>query len=126
MTSTNKILIVDDSDVVRLYVKRLLEKQGFEVHEACNGVEGVELALREEYAVALVDINMAKMDGYEFVRTLRSEPNHLTMPIIMISSEHGEKDRQTAYQSGANFYLVKPVKPEELMTLIRLALGIPR
>jgi len=122
MTSTHKILIVDDSDVVRLYVKRLLEKQGFVVHEARNGVEGVELALRESYELALVDINMAKMDGYEFVRTLRAEPNELDTPIIMVSSEHGEKDRQAAYQAGANFYLVKPVKPDELMSLIHLTL----
>ena len=66
------------------------------------------------------------MRGYQFVRTLRPQSNQLTLPIIIISSEDWEKERQAAYQSGANFYLVKPVKPDELMTLIRLALGIPR
>lgn len=122
----NRILIIDDSDVVRLYTKRILENLKFEVREARNGVEGLELVLSERFDVALVDVNMAKMDGYEFVRALRSEPNCSSLPVIMISSEREEKDRREAYRSGANFYLVKPLKADELHTLVRLALGQPR
>jgi two-component system chemotaxis response regulator CheY len=121
--SQRSILIVDDSHTVRLYYRRSLEANGFLVEEAQNGVEGLERALTKTYDLLLVDVNMPKMDGYEFVRTIRSAPNDDTTPVIMITSEQEIKDRRAAYRAGANLFVVKPVKAHELAELARLLTG---
>jgi two-component system, chemotaxis family, chemotaxis protein CheY len=121
--SQRSILIVDDSHTVRLYYRRSLEISGFRVEEAQNGVEGLERALTSTYDLLLVDVNMPKMDGYEFVRTIRSAPNHIATPVIMITSEQEAKDKRSAYRAGANLYVVKPVKAHELAELVGLVTG---
>lgn len=123
MTNTARILIVDDSVTVRLYYRKTLEASGFVVDEAENGVAGLERALVGAYALLLVDVNMPMMDGYEFVRLLRSPPHSVSVPVVMISSEPEPKDRRAAYASGANIYLVKPVKARELTDLVVLSAG---
>jgi two-component system chemotaxis response regulator CheY len=123
MKTPTTILIDDDSPTVRLYYRRALEAQGFAVDEAQNGIEGLERALSRSYDLMLVDVNMPKMDGYEFTRTLRSPPNENFTPIIMITSEQEAKDRRAAYKAGANLYVVKPVKGHELAELARLVTG---
>lgn len=126
MNEKQKILIVDDSQVVRLYMRNILEGAGYPVDEAGNGVEGLERIVSSSYALILVDINMAKMDGYEFVRTLRGRPHHVEVPVAMISSERADSDRRHAYEAGANLYLVKPIKPDALLKLVRFATGSHR
>jgi len=123
MTRTRRILIVDDSATVRSFYKRALQSGAYEIDEAQNGIEGIELALMHNYDVLLVDVNMAKMDGYDFVRTVRSAPNELTIPIIMITSEQDSKDRRAAYQAGANLFVLKPVKGQQLAELVHLVTG---
>lgn len=123
MTNSARILIVDDSTTVRLYYRKALEAKGFVVDEAENGVAGLERALSADFEMLLVDVNMPMMDGYEFVRLLRSPPNDYTVPIVMISSEPEAKDRRAAYHAGANLYLVKPVKAQELAELVSLSVG---
>lgn len=121
-----RVLVVDDSDTVRHFYRRTLETQGVAIDEARNGIEALEQVLSASYDLILVDVNMAKMDGYEFVRSLRSPPVEQTVPVFMISSENQDADRLAAYRAGANLYLVKPVKPEELLSLVRLGTGRAR
>ena len=120
-----KILVVDDGITVRLYYRDVLSRAGFQVDEAANGAEGLEKALLGQYNLILADINMPKMDGYELVRQIRNDPALQPTPIITITTEAEETDIQRAYEAGANFYMVKPVKPDRLVEAVRLLTGEP-
>ncbi|MGQ9711941.1 MAG: response regulator [Desulfotomaculales bacterium] len=116
------VLIVDDSAAVRGYFAAALHGAGFTVDEAANGYEALEKAYNGTYDLFLVDINMPKMTGYDFVRQLRSNESAFA-PVVMISTEAGAEDREEAYKSGANAYLVKPVRAEVLLMLAKLLTG---
>jgi two-component system chemotaxis response regulator CheY len=118
-----RILIVDDAATVRMYHRSILEKAGYEVDEAMNGIEALEKILATTpYDLYLVDINMPKMDGYTFLQELRklAIPQR---PAIMISTEDKEWDMEKAFQSGANYYIPKPVEPTQLLLYVELLLG---
>lgn len=117
-----RILIIDDAATVRMYHRNILEDAGYSVAEAINGVEALEKALQEHFDMYIVDINMPKLDGYGFLRQLRSE-DMAQAPAIMVSTEEAEHDQTAAFRAGANCYIAKPVKPEQLLTHVRLLLG---
>ena len=117
-----RILIVDDAATVRMYHRNILESAGYTVEEAMNGIEALEKALQAPFDLYIVDINMPKLDGYGFLRQLRGE-DIPQAPAIMVSTEAAAHDQTVAYQAGANGYLVKPVKPVQLLTHVRLLLG---
>ena len=118
-----RILLVDDAATVRMYHRQLLEREGFQVDEAINGVEALEKAVSCRYDLYLVDVNMPKMDGYSFLREVRSRCEVQQSPAVMVSTEAEEKDRLAAFTAGANYYVIKPAKPEELVFLARLMTG---
>jgi len=119
-----RILIVDDAATVRMYYRFILEEAGYLVMEAVNGIEAMEKALQEgSFDLYIVDVNMPKQDGYGFLRDLRGREELLQAPALMVSTESAAHDRTRAYAAGANRYLVKPVKPEELLLNCRLLLG---
>ncbi|HWJ18485.1 MAG TPA: response regulator [Geobacterales bacterium] len=118
-----KVLIVDDGITMRMYYRDVLEKAGFIVEEAANGVEGLEKMLAGGFDLAVVDINMPKMNGYEFVRHLREDPASQSIPVMTVSTEDQERDKVKAYEAGANFYMVKPIRPDELEQVARLFTG---
>ncbi len=118
-----KILVVDDAATVRMYHKKILEDAGFEVEEALNGLEAFEKALINDYDLYIVDINMPKLDGYSFVKKLRESENVQQSPVIMVTTEAEEKDIDKAFEEGANFYIIKPVKPEEFLNYCKLLTG---
>ena len=117
-----RILIVDDAATVRMYHRNILESAGYVVEEAMNGIEALEKALQDPFDLYIVDINMPKLDGYGFLRQLRGE-DISQAPAIMVSTEAAAHDQTVAYRAGANDYLVKPVKPVQLLTHVRLLLG---
>lgn len=119
-----KVLVVDDASTVRMYHKKILGEAGFQVDEAVNGLEALEKSFINNYDLYIVDINMPKLDGYSFVRKLRSSKNTKHSPVIMVTTEAEEKDRELAYQAGANFYMVKPVKPDELVKYAKIFTGV--
>lgn len=119
-----KVLVVDDASTVRMYHKKILGEAGFQVDEAVNGLEALEKSFINNYDLYIVDINMPKLDGYSFVRKLRSSKNTKQSPVIMVTTESEEKDRELAYQAGANFYMVKPVKPDELVKYAKIFTGV--
>jgi two-component system chemotaxis response regulator CheY len=120
-----KILIVDDAATVRMYHRKILEAAGYLVDEAVNGVEALERAYTASYDLYLVDVNMPKLDGYGFLRELRSQPMPQA-PALMISTEAEANDRIQAYEAGANLYIIKPVRPEVLLMQVGLLLGEAR
>jgi two-component system chemotaxis response regulator CheY len=117
----SRILVVDDAATVRMYHRSILEGVGYVVEEAINGIEALEKALTRPFDLYLVDVNMPKQDGYGFLRELRRQALPQA-PAVMISTEAQGHDRARAYEAGANFYLVKPLKPDELLAHCRLLL----
>ena len=120
-----RVLVVDDAATVRAYTRSVLTADGFAVEEAVNGVEGLERALAQVPDLVIVDINMLKMDGYAMLRRLRREPALATVPAVMISTEEKPADRERALMAGANWYFVKPVRPDDLVAAARLLTGRP-
>jgi two-component system, chemotaxis family, chemotaxis protein CheY len=119
-----KVLVVDDSSLVRLYYRSALETAGFEVKQAINGIEAMEKVLSESFDLVIVDVNMPRMDGFTFLRSLRSSAADVaTLPALMISTESGEQDIAEAREAGANFYLVKPVAEAELVRHVCVLTG---
>jgi two-component system, chemotaxis family, chemotaxis protein CheY len=112
-----RILVVDDSSLVRLYYRDVLEKAGFEVEQAINGIEAIEKVQAQTFNLIIVDVNMPKMDGFSFLRALRrSAPSVASLPALVITTESGEQDLDDARKAGANFYLVKPVAESDLLS----------
>jgi two-component system chemotaxis response regulator CheY len=123
-TANARILVVDDSSLVRLYYRSALEKAGFEVEQAINGIEAMEWVLSQQFDLVIVDVNMPRMDGFTFVRSLRcGAADVATLPTLMISTESKMQDITEARASGANFYLVKPVAEAELVRHVRVLTG---
>lgn len=124
-TAKARILVVDDSSLVRLYYRSTLEKAGFEVEQAINGIEAMERALSARFDLVIVDVNMPRMDGFTFLRSLRCGTNEIaSLPALMISTEAEMQDIAEALASGANFYLVKPVAEAELVRHVRALTGV--
>ncbi len=118
-----RILIVDDAATVRLYYRSILEKEGYCVEEAMNGIEALEKSLMQMFDLYIVDVNMPKMDGYSFLQQLRSF-DMLQAPAIMVSTESEQHDRDKAFSAGANLYIHKPVKHHQLSCYVALLLGM--
>ncbi len=115
-----RVLIVDDATTVRKYERQLVEEMGFETEEAINGIEALEKILENRFDLLLVDINMPKMNGYELVKEIRKNPELMDIPVIMISTEAAQEDKIKAYEAGANYYIVKPIRPETLKSLLTI------
>jgi two-component system chemotaxis response regulator CheY len=119
-----RVLVVDDSSLVRLYYRSALEKAGFEVEQAINGIEAMERALSQPFDLVIVDVNMPRMDGLTFLRALRrSAADVAVLPALMISTESETQDIAAARAAGANFYLVKPVAEAELVRHVCVLTG---
>ncbi|MBF0545291.1 MAG: response regulator [Candidatus Riflebacteria bacterium] len=116
-----KILVVDDSPVVRSFHINILKTGGFLADGASDGVEALEKALQTPYDAILCDINMPVMDGLTFIKKYREEEKDT--PIIIITTQEEAIHRETGFKAGANIYIVKPVKPQELATHVKMLVG---
>ncbi|PTD96648.1 Hpt domain-containing protein [Pseudothauera lacus] len=112
------ILVVDDSLTVRKIASRLLEREGYQVLTAKDGVDALEKLLDTVPDVILSDIEMPRMDGFDLVRNIRADERTRKVPVIMITSRLAEKHRRYAEEVGANHYLGKPYQEEELLALL--------
>jgi two-component system, chemotaxis family, chemotaxis protein CheY len=120
-----RVLVVDDSSLMRLYYKSTLEKAGFEIEPAINGIEAMERILSQRFDLVIVDVNMPRMDGFTFLRALRRGPNDVSgLPALVVSTEAEMSDIAEARASGANFYLVKPVAEVELVRHVCVLTGV--
>ncbi len=118
-----KALVVDDSKSIRQIERRYLEEMGFTVVEAENGEEALE-KLRENPDVRLIilDWHMPVMNGYEFLKAVRANPEWNQVKIMMVTTENQQKSVIDALMAGANEYLMKPFDREMLETKIRFLL----
>jgi two-component system chemotaxis response regulator CheY len=117
-----QILIVDDSEFVRSYHSYILEQAQFQVITAVDGSDGLEKLYANSCDLVLTDINMSNMDGYEFIRRVRSDGKYNSLPIVIVSTESEAKDKTKGFEAGANLYIVKPSSPEMMVENIRMIL----
>jgi chemosensory pili system protein ChpA (sensor histidine kinase/response regulator) len=116
------VMVVDDSLTVRKITSRLLQREGYRVSTAKDGVEAMEMLEGELPAVMLLDIEMPRMDGFELTQHVRNNPRLAHLPIIMITSRTAEKHRAHALELGVDAYMGKPYQEEDLLAEIgRLA-----
>ncbi|RIX84058.1 hybrid sensor histidine kinase/response regulator [Acidovorax cavernicola] len=113
------VLVVDDSITVRRVTQRLLQREGYRVSLAADGLQALERLQQERPAVVLSDIEMPRMDGFDLARNIRADVALAELPIIMITSRIAEKHRDYARDLGVNHYLGKPYSEEELLRLVR-------
>ena len=118
------ILIVDDSKTVRNLVAFIMKKEGFKVTMAEDGLDGLEkLYSSEQIDLIISDINMPRMDGFTFIKTVREQEAYRDLPIVVLSTEGQEKDIQKGITLGANLYMVKPAQPQQMVRNIKMLLG---
>lgn len=118
------ILIVDDSKTVRNLVAFIMKKEGFKVVTAEDGLDGLEkLYSAEKIDLIISDINMPRMDGFTFIKSVREQDVYRDMPIVVLSTEGQEKDIQAGLSIGANMYMVKPAQPEKMLKNVKMLLG---
>jgi len=122
----SKALVVDDSKTIRMIIRRILLELGYEVCEACNGREGLEVLDAEHATVDLVlaDWNMPEMNGLELVKQLRMNPAYTSLKVIMVTTETEMSQMASALAAGANEYIMKPFTKNILKEKLEL-LGIP-
>lgn len=118
-----KILTVDDSSVIRNIISTILKSSGFAVDTAINGIDGLEKIYTNNYDLVISDINMPKMDGLTMIKTLRKNEEYSKLMIIVLSTEEEDEDKNRGLEAGANIYLIKPVKPKDLITNVKMLLG---
>ena len=117
-----KILVVDDSETIRLQVSRALEEAGFEVVEAGDGIEGLEKVTGDDFALVLLDVNMPRMGGLDMLDRLREAPETQALPVLVLTTEAQQSMIVRAKKSGASGWIIKPVKMELLVnTVAKLA-----
>ncbi|SEA75827.1 Hpt domain-containing protein [Variovorax sp. YR216] len=118
------VLVVDDSITVRRVTQRLLQREGYRVALAADGLQALERLQQERPAVVLSDIEMPRMDGFDLARNIRADQSLADLPIIMITSRIAEKHHDHARALGVNHYLGKPYSEEELLRLVRSYTGV--
>lgn len=115
-----RILVVDDDKNTRFLFKTILEKANYTVLAAGNGEEALEMMDKEHIDLAVLDIMMPKMDGYEFTKALRTADNNL--PILMVSAKQMPKDKHRGFDVGIDDYMTKPIESEEFLYRIKALL----
>jgi len=113
------VMVVDDSITVRRVTQRLLQREGYRVVMAADGLQALEKLADEKPAVVLSDIEMPRMDGFDLARNIRGDDRLKDLPIIMITSRIAQKHRDHAQELGVDHYLGKPYSEEELLSLVR-------
>jgi len=108
------ILVVDDSATVRKFVSASLTMQGYDVIAACDGMDALEKLPSGTFDLVITDLNMPNMDGFEFIRSLRENPQYREIPVIILSSLGDRTSIETGRGLGVNSYLRKPFSLEKI------------
>lgn len=114
-----KIMVVDDNEKNRYLISFILEKNGFEVVTANDGLEGVETARKQRVDLVIMDLKMPKMDGYEATREIRKLKDYQSVTIIALTSYAMAEDKKKALEAGCDGHIAKPINPETFMDEIR-------
>jgi DNA-binding response OmpR family regulator len=118
-----RILIVDDEPDLLEMVQISLEMEGYECLVAYDGFRGFERARKEKPDLIILDVMLPGMNGYKVCRLLKFDEQYKHIPIIMLTAEAQEKDRQTGQETGADFYMTKPFAADKLLAKVKEYLG---
>ena len=118
-----KILIIDDDPQNRDILKTRLELAGYLVGEAANGDEGIEISLKEHHDLIICDLMMPRKDGWQVLKSLRSEPKTQDVPVIILTARTQPIDEMRSWESGASEFLAKPVDHELLIQTVQRLLN---
>jgi two-component system chemotaxis response regulator CheY len=116
---SKRILTIDDSKTMRDMLMLTLVEAGFDVIQAVDGQDGLDVLAGKKVDVIITDINMPRMDGYEVIRNLRRDPAHKSTPILVLTTESEADKKNLAREAGATGWMVKPFDPERLVATVR-------
>jgi two-component system chemotaxis response regulator CheY len=116
---TQTILTVDDSRTMRDMLRMALAEAGFNVLQAVDGVDGLEVLQRSSPDVIVTDINMPKMDGFGLIEAVRQDSRYRKVPILVLTTESDSAKKLRAKEAGATGWIVKPFEPTKLIAAIR-------
>jgi len=119
-----KVLVADDEKDIRRLITFTLERAGFEIVEASDGKQALEMARQHNPNIILLDVMMPQMDGYEVCRRLRAEPELTNTPVLFLSAKGQNHEIGEGLSAGATDYLVKPFTPRELAAKVKEILGL--
>ena len=118
-------LIVEDSPMMRqLLVFAMSRVKNMAIVEADDGVDALKKLAATKFDIVITDINMPIMDGLKLVKRIRSDAVHQNVPIVIITTEGAEEDRQRALQLGANAYITKPIQAPQVISTVKELLGV--
>jgi CheY-like chemotaxis protein len=113
------VLVVDDDPFIRKLVATTLEDvSDFELFEACDGVQAVEVAQREQPTIVFLDVDMPRLDGINACRRMRANPATSAATIVILTAAHGDRIESQAEEAGADLFLTKPFSPLDLLRLV--------
>jgi two-component system chemotaxis response regulator CheY len=123
--SEYNVLIVEDSPTMRQLISFALKRlRGIRIVEANDGVDGLKKLSAEKFDLIFTDINMPIMDGLKLVSLVRNDANYRTTPIVVITTEGAQEDRERALALGANDYITKPIQPNRILDVAKALLSI--
>ena len=117
-----KILLVDDSKTMLMSMEGILKRSGFEVSTAESGTEALGKLSGFQPDLIISDLNMPQMDGIEFIKQAKTRPEVRFKPVLMLSTESKQNKRDEAKAAGATGWLVKPVQPNDLISVVKQVL----
>jgi two-component system, chemotaxis family, chemotaxis protein CheY len=118
LAMAKRILTIDDSKTIRDMLMLTLADAGFDVLQAVDGQDGLEMLDKERVDVVITDINMPRMDGYEVIRQMRRNTTHKSTPILVLTTESEKEKKNLAREAGATGWMVKPFDPDRLIATI--------
>ena len=113
-----RVLTVDDSRTILAMLRHTLTNAGFEVLQAEDGQQGLDVLNRESVDIVITDINMPVMDGIEFIRNVRASGQHQRVPILILTTETSQEKRDQGKSAGGTGWIVKPFDPDKLISVI--------
>ncbi|MFA6093078.1 MAG: type II/IV secretion system protein [Elusimicrobiota bacterium] len=114
-----RVLVADDDTVVRVLMRQILSKEGFEVEEACDGAQALEKLAARPPDLLLCDLNMPKVDGWGVIRGVREKLGQAALPIVVMTAEADDRSQELALKLGADDYIVKPSRPVLVLARIQ-------
>jgi chemosensory pili system protein ChpA (sensor histidine kinase/response regulator) len=120
------VVLVDDSISVRKFVGRMLEKAGYRVKLASDGLEALEIVSQTRCDLVVTDLEMPRTNGYELLNHLRQSPQTRDIPVMVVTSRAGSKHRERAIKEGAVAFLIKPVQEDQFITAVTKLIGSPQ